>query len=525
MTRSSAAGETLVFDFRQKATLILLVEFSSGSPRVRPFAVVPEASLALDEDRRGRFRSALDGFALTGRPAAVLTWEEGILFRQLALPEMPPEDLKKAFLWEMKEKFAFDDRESQFAYDRVAESELAEGRETFYSVFYADRSLVDHRVRFVQSLGFDVAAVVPAPVALAHLAAAEIPGSGRDTLVFDVGYLSARVFVTHGTKNMLARTVLLGGQQLTELLTAPFVRDGHRVQLPPAEAEALKVREGAEDPQAAHIGLLRPYLEKIVAEIKRSVDYYETQKYSRPIGTVLFTGGGSNLKGLKAFMSQFLGLEIASFDPSRYAAPALAAGLRKSFEEGFGTFAAALGAVTAASGTVNLLPTELQNPRKTETRRISLRMATFAVASVFLVLDAWAFARYRAVRSELAAVESEWKEIARVHALLGDIEAQQGFIRAALKGDLSHPALLKELTRLTPAAVLLDEIEFSREAQILRVRGAVTGAGKNDVKVIAQFIGSLLGSPFFKDATLVSSDQDSAGLSRFEIRCVTSGIV
>ncbi|HTL70515.1 MAG TPA: pilus assembly protein PilM [Candidatus Eisenbacteria bacterium] len=521
MPKNLPSNELLVLDFGQGTIRVVLMDLSSGSPRIADFAVLPRERDPREDEERARIRKAMESLSPRGKPPVVMTWEDGIVFRQLTLPIMPEEDLKKAFLWEMQQKFTAGSEDNALAYETVAEGDSPEGtRERLYSVFHADRKTLADRVAFVEGAGYTVQAVLPAQAALARLSvgAPEV----RDTLLFDIGLKTARILVVRRGKNMLSRTVLLGGRVLTDLLAG--YQPGGGLAIGPAEADELKVRQGAANPQAEHISLLRPYLEKIVAEIKRSIDYYELQKYSQPIGSVLFTGGGSDLKGLEAFMSRFLGLDVRTFDREAFLSPKLSKEKRALAEAGIGGFATALGAAIGAEEAVSLLPRLRKSPGKVRAQKTSARLAAVFVCACLILLDVGAFLTLRASRSALKTAELEWGEIARIHKLLEEIKTQQSFLRTALKGDLSHPALLKELSLATPETVRLDELSFNRTDASLTLRGTVLGAGKNDVKVIAQFIGDLMKSPFFTDAALVSAVQDAAGDSRFELRCATKGI-
>lgn len=518
-------SESIVFDFGRVATRILLLEGSGKAFRVRDFAVVPHGRHDSDDEKKTLLRPAL--FALNAKVGtrAILTWEEGLVFRQLSLPDMPPDDLQKAFLWEMKEKYLFSGEGSFYASECAVETANEEGvREKLYNVFYCDKPSAAHRIALAESLGYRVASVVPGQSAVAIVVNEAGVDSQRDVLVFDIGFQSARVLVVRDGKIMLSRTVLLGGQALTDMMTASyFDARGDRVQLGPADADALKLREGAKDPQAGHIGLVRPYLEKIVSEIKRSVDYYEGQKYSRPISKVVFTGGGANLQGLTAYMGRFLGLEVAPLRPDNFTSPSLLAAKRQLMASEFAAFAAGVGA--AMDSAPNLLPRQ-HTPRARRARSVSARLALALAAILVVFLDTWTFFQVRLAKAQLVALAVEFRELDRIGALVADLDARQRFMRVALKGDLSHPALLKALSRVTPPAMTFEKLTFRREDGILTIEGTVAETGRSEVKIIAQFISDLLRTPFFRDVTLADSTPEPAERrQRFQVRCLTAGVL
>lgn len=518
-------NELIVFDFGQTSTRILVLEAAGKSVRVRDFSVVPHQRHVSDEERKPALRSALAGLKVKPGARAVLTWENGLVFRQLALPDMPADDLQKAFLWEMKEKYLFSGEESFYASEVAVETNNEDGsREKIYNVFYSDRKSVSDRVELVESLDCRVSAVVPGQAAVAALVGGAGIDPGRDVLIFDLGSQSARVLVVRDGRNTLSRTVLLGGQALTDMMTAGFFdTQGNRVQLGPAEAEALKVAEGAQNPQAAHISLLRPYLEKVVSEIKRSVDYYEGQRYARPIVKAVFTGGGSGLKGLLNYMGRFLGLEVAALVPENFASSSMPLEKKAEFAANFTSLVAGIGA--GFESTLNLLPRR-QAPSGRRVSGVSVRLLVVVAAVLIGFWNTLTFLQVRLASSQLGALSAEAKESSRISALVADIESQQLFMRAALRGDLSHPSLLKALSRVTPDSMTIDKISFNREEGVLSIEGTVESSGRGEVKVIAQFITDILKTPFFKDATLTNTTPDEpAHRLRFQVKCLTEGVI
>jgi type IV pilus assembly protein PilM len=328
--KSAADHGLVVFDFGSVSTLVVHLDVSGKELLLRNFLRISVADAHTLEDRQILFKTQLAPLGLSPALRAVAVWDEGMAFRQIALPDMPADDLRKAIAWELRNKHLVDPEEQFAAWEPVAESELAEGgRERAYTVFSCERKTAIERAQLIQGLGFRIAALVPGPVALASLAA-RVAGPAAHVLICDVGRKSTRITVAHGGKCVFSRTVQLGGQALTEMMTAPYYVNDRRLTMSAPEAEALKLAEGAGDPQAPHIPLVRPYLDKLMAEIKRSMDYYESQKYSGSISGIAFAGGGADLKGLQGFMAQFLGVEVIPLGPQP--ADGLSAEKRAAFE-------------------------------------------------------------------------------------------------------------------------------------------------------------------------------------------------
>jgi type IV pilus assembly protein PilM len=58
-------------------------------------------------------------------------------------------------------------------------------------------------------------------------------------------------------------------------------------------------------------------LTKMVGEVKRCFDYYDTQFKGRSVERILLSGGGSKLKNLDRFLADKLGVSVEFADPFR----------------------------------------------------------------------------------------------------------------------------------------------------------------------------------------------------------------
>ena len=61
--------------------------------------------------------------------------------------------------------------------------------------------------------------------------------------------------------------------------------------------------------------LVRPVLERLMAEIGRSFDYYRNQFHLERIDRLFLTGGGANIKNIATYLSETLGLPVEGLNP------------------------------------------------------------------------------------------------------------------------------------------------------------------------------------------------------------------
>ncbi len=137
--------------------------------------------------------------------------------------------------------------------------------------------------------------------------------------VCHVGAEVTNMIVSVDRRCHFTRLVGFGGSHLTAAVS-------ERTGLPGDEAEAVKTACGligepldgwdadtvAEVRHALALGA-RP----LVREISRSLDYYRSQSFARPIGKLVISGGTSLCAGIDRYLQQGLGIPVVIGDPCR----------------------------------------------------------------------------------------------------------------------------------------------------------------------------------------------------------------
>ncbi len=484
--KSSADTELIIIDWAEDGSLLLLVDVS-GTPRILRYTRLKfDSSMSLT-DRRAAYIQFLSTMSKKKPPKAVLCWSEGMTFRQLQLPAMPPEDLLKALDWDLKKKYYFNKEENLLGYREVMAVEGEEGPEKLFSVYYCENKIAIPRLDFVFGLGLQVQAVIPGPIALAHLAALEnLPGTDRDVLICELRENMARIVVAHGNNTMLVRNIPL------------VVSDGI---------------------------VLDEALGRIADEIKKTIDFYEAQKNSKPVAKVIFAGEKCEQGRILDFMTPKLPVPVVVPTIDGYFSGALDAAEREWAVSQPGCFSAAIGAALAPDDTMNLVPMDVKimNSQRRLSRLLNLALIGFglvlAIWTVFTAIQGnWTKSRLTTMRVNHEALKEEEKTL---KALLDRSRVE----RAALKGDVPLYAILKDLSLRVQGSILLKKIEFIRADGNLTLSGEIHDPKRDGSKTLSQFTTTLSESPFFMNVSVVSEQEDEEAKTHFfEISATVKGL-
>ncbi len=477
----------------RKATKVLGIDISEKSVKAAWFSkgVLRVAMRELPPDLSGdewfgavtdAVRKILRENGVRGRRANCTVSGSSIFFRQMKLPQMGREELKKTIAWEMKRSLAGSAKD--MVLDFVILRETAERGINKEEILVAGMK-ADHLSRLVFSLrrsGVELLEVNMVPFSLFN-AFRGTEDTKDAAALLDVGAKETTVAIVKGASLFFVRQVQIGGDDFTKALAGHF-------SLSIRQAECLKREKDIFSPQSEEFPVVRPVLERFQRELERSLSHFAAG--GEHAGKILLSGGGGKLKGFDTYLSEKTGLPaktIGQLDPQ---------------------FVTAAGAVFSKTGGINLLSPRIETVEKLKARaRNVLAAGVLVLVAIYgglLGVEAHLKARLR--EEKLRVLDS--KPLVR--------EARRTIALRELTGKRS-PCLevLRELRTLIPEGVWVTGLEFSEGCR-LRVEGrALSNVG------VTRFLGKLEGSKSISKSNLDSIRRmrtTAREIVVFEIDCV-----
>jgi len=243
--------------------------------------------------------------------ARVVTAVGGVstAIRQVELPKMSSKELSSSInLW-ARNYIPFDMKEVQldyqvFGFDRPS-------RKIRLILVAVIKQYFQQHIDLLHQADIEPALVDINPLAVmnALLFNDEI-GGGRCTIVLDVGDRNTTLSIYSETDQYFVRNLMVSGSD--------FTRDiQQRLGLPYRDAERYKQGElvfGEKEPDKL-IEIIRPSLDTLIKEVRRSLTYYENQTKTTGFGQIILTGGGAEMEGFPEYLGGDLGLPVKVFDP------------------------------------------------------------------------------------------------------------------------------------------------------------------------------------------------------------------
>lgn len=250
---------------------------------------------------------------LQGKRAAAVLSGPSLIFRHLHLPSMPEKDLREAVKWEIRKETAIQPEDLIADYVLAGKGGQDSGNTVSLIAFAARRSDVERTMALLKDSGLEPRVIEAVPTALLEAFGMNNKWeNGVNYASLDIGESGSTLAIFKDRGLAFAREITLGGGDITRSIAAGLNTD-------PDTAEEFKISRGldlSESETNARPYVLQP-LERLVAELHRSFDYYQAQFREGQVAKLFLSGGTARLKGIEEFVKENLGIPVFADDPLR----------------------------------------------------------------------------------------------------------------------------------------------------------------------------------------------------------------
>jgi type IV pilus assembly protein PilM len=266
-------------------------------------------------------------YKFSGRKVRLGVANQRVVVRTIEMPAIDDPDARRAAVeFEAAEHIPIPPEQAIVDSHPVLRYEGEDGERERVVIVAAHREMIETLVAAVRRAGLQPVGVDLESFALLR---ALLPPPGvldegaPDTAAEAVCHIGAQltnVIVALERRCQFTRLVSFGGDQLTQAVA-------ERTGLPVPEAEALKVAcgllgeplEGWDEETVREVRhALALAARPLLVEIRRSLDYYRSQSFARPIGRLVLSGGTALCAGLDRYLQQALGIRVEIGDPFRH---------------------------------------------------------------------------------------------------------------------------------------------------------------------------------------------------------------
>lgn len=322
----------------------------------------------------------------------------------IKIPRVNAARLAGAVYWELQRRETF--LENETVVDFHEEKRPSNKTTMELSCVLVDRSCIDRIKQTFSEAGFPLTGVGVSSFSLRNLVSLRADKVGTSpVLICQIGLKATSLSILLEGRLVFTRNISFGLQNLAETLTTeldPPPSQGTACQLifEPGKIEGLSPE--VVEQQKLVPNLLRPMLERLIRQIERTIEHFQTNFETEPVSSIFLGGEIAAKPHLFKFLAKRLTPEVFAIDP--FASPGLQLnGIFPQEEEERLAFGPAFGlALEASQSNINLSYT-YQERRSEE----NLRKAAAAVTIAFIVLAVCLTFVYRSKMTELQNLVSD----------------------------------------------------------------------------------------------------------------------
>jgi type IV pilus assembly protein PilM len=232
--------------------------------------------------------------------------ESQVFTRNIKFPLLNDQEIASAVKWEAEQYIPIPVNEAVIQHQIIERKETAVPPEVKVLLVAVPRELVEKYLKVVQLANLTVVGVETELLALTR----SLAPLDKVALVLDFGATSTDIAIAKNGVLVFSRSVPTAGEALTRALAAGL-------GITPLQAEEYKKTYGLSGSQLeGKIGrILEPVIKLIAEEIKKAIQFYQTEEQGEAPTNIIVSGGTSGMPELITSLSQLLGLEVVLGNP------------------------------------------------------------------------------------------------------------------------------------------------------------------------------------------------------------------
>ena len=323
-------SETIGLDIGSHSIKMVSLKMTSKGPILTRVDMkeIPPGTDKEDVDKLSQILKALfEEAGMETKKVRLTVSGSGVQIKRISVPSLPKAELKEAVRWEIKDHLPFPVETAQIDFHISNEYVEDNVKKLDLITVACPKHLVDRTLSIAERAGLQPIHLDVAPFALWNTLSAWDRIKKEETVaLIDMGAEKTGICIFKDGILQFSREVTPAGADITKAIVEGIGSAGEPGRLY-EQAENIKreigitsesYQEGITDKSISLSKisfLVRPVLERLAAEIGRSLDYYRSQFNEERIDRILLTGGGANLKNIVSYLANELRLPVEHFNP------------------------------------------------------------------------------------------------------------------------------------------------------------------------------------------------------------------
>lgn len=251
---------------------------------------------------------------------------DSAIIRYIKVPYMAPEELKNVMPYEAEQYIPLGMDQIVFDYQVLNEVEEENQKKMEVLLVAVKNETMNQHLDMLKAAGVSPFVIDVDSFALCNAYSLNLQeesetGVKADTVaLINMGAKFTTVTIVENGIPHLSRDINIGGNNFTKEIQREFnlsfaqaeeLKKQQAVIMVESEEFLLSTLPTSDDAKSTRIfEAITPALNKLLMDIRRSFDYYESTVKKRPVQKILLSGGSSKIKNIDRFLSERLGIPV-----------------------------------------------------------------------------------------------------------------------------------------------------------------------------------------------------------------------
>jgi type IV pilus assembly protein PilM len=462
-------------------------------------------------------RSFLQENSILSKHVILRPFLNSLIIKRIQLPIVPDKELLEAIKWQLKDDISFDLSEAVLDFSIIRKTTKEDGYRVFDIICaIAHEKEVNSYVLLIKQLGLSCLSVGVLPFGYEKLVERYLKQQNDDPLgILHLSQDTCCLNIFKNNKLVFYRELPISVTQLRDSLRGALVSHSGRVELSLEEADDVLFTVGVPDKDSVYkdkinssqiLSMLRPMLERLAGEIKRSLAYYESYFQGSPVNKIFISGRGVGIQNIDNFLGKELSFDIAKLSikdmialPANVEPQAIVQNLYS------------LGLALDFKNNVNILPFEYRSEKSEKLQKFSLRWIAFAAFLLFFVSFIFVHAGVKLYQSQLDNAKVHMNVLSEVLTIKEKNEQLNSFVKEIRDSEFPVGRMLKKISSVTPKDLFFVDLSLDCDSNKGSIKGYIKNSDKNPNVTLAKFIADMKNSAYFSEAAISKVAQNDSG--------------
>ncbi|HRU38954.1 MAG TPA: type IV pilus assembly protein PilM [Candidatus Goldiibacteriota bacterium] len=250
---------------------------------------------------------------------------DNAIIRYIKVPYMTAEELKNMVPYEAEQYIPLGMDQVVFDYSVLSEAQDENQKKMEVLLVAVKNDTMNQHLEIIKAAGITPHAIDVDAFAMCNaysLNAQDDADSGirADTVaIINIGAKFTMINILEKGVPHLSRDVNIGGNNFTKEIQREFglnfaqaeeLKKQQAVIMVESDELLLSAAPSADDKSSKIFEAITPSLNKLLNDIRRAFDYYESTQKKKPVQKILLSGGSSKIKNIDRFLSERLGIPV-----------------------------------------------------------------------------------------------------------------------------------------------------------------------------------------------------------------------